>query len=287
LSLFGHPTFYFSLIRKYVIVFGTIFKDLHIKRFNSSGDLEAIIKVPIAYSPLDKMMARMQADASLDRESAITLPRMAFEITNYSYDGDRAFQTLNRVVVKHPTNPNKALYQYESVPYNFDISLNIMVKNAEDGVKIIEQILPFFRPEWTITAELIEQTGQLIDLPVVMRGQPTVVDTYDDQTFERRVMVWNIPFTIKGFVYGPVREKPIIKVVKQQFKLNAPGAELEDSVGNTDINIVGRITTTPGLTANGEPTSNSAASIDYNLIEVDDDYGFIIDFEGDQIIEED
>lgn len=277
--MFGHGVFYFSTIRKMVIYFGTIFNDLKITRTDATGDVVATLKIPLSYAPKDKMLARVDADPEITRQTAIYLPRMSFEMTGLAYDGARKLNTVSRQVVKDNSNANKLKAQYNPVPYNFDFNLYVYVKNAEDGTKIIEQILPFFTPDWTATVNLIPEMNVAMDIPIILNSL-SMEDTYDGSFEERRAIIWTLNFTVKGWIYGPIVSKPIIKIANTQFFVPSGGsqANVAASVGETDV--IGRVTVKPGLDANGNPTSNPNTTINYSLIEVDDDFGYVITTEG-------
>jgi hypothetical protein len=277
--MFGHGTFYFSTIRKMVVYFGTVFNDVRITRTDGEGNPVALIKVPLTYAPKDKMLARVDSDPNIQRQAAIVLPRMSFEMTGLAYDGGRKLNTFAAQVVKDDSNASKLKRQYNPVPYNFDFNLYIYVKNAEDGTKIIEQILPFFTPDWTATVNLIPEMNIAMDIPIIL-DSIGVEDSYDGQFQERRAIIWTLSFTVKGWIYGPIVSKPIIKVANTQFFVPTGGssANTVQAVGNTDV--IGRITVTPGLLANGSPTTNASATIPWQQIEVDDDFGFIVQSEG-------
>lgn len=277
--MFGHGVFYFSTIRKMVIYFGTIFNDLKITRTNAEGDVVATLKVPLSYAPKDKMLARVDADPEIQKQTAIYLPRMSFEMTGLAYDGARKLNTVSRQVVKDNSNANKLKAQYNPVPYNFDFNLYVYVKNAEDGTKIIEQILPFFTPDWTATVNLIPEMNVAMDIPIILNSL-SMEDTYDGSFEERRAIIWTLNFVVKGWIYGPVVSKPIIKIANTQFFVPSGGsqANVAASVGETDV--IGRVTVKPGLDANGNPTSDANVSISYSSIEVDDDFGYVITSEG-------
>jgi len=277
--MFAHAPYYFSTVRKMVIYFGTIFNDCYITRTDEEGAVTQLMRVPLTYSPKDKLLVRVDADPEIQRQWAITLPRMGFEMTGLRYDEDRKLNTSGMNVVKDNSDANKLKRQYNPVPYDFDFNLYIMVKNAEDGTKIVEQILPFFTPEWTATVNLIPEMNVAMDIPVVLRSVD-IKDEYEGNFETRRAIVWTLSFTVKGWLYGPVVSKPIIKISKMQFYVpQTPGANVETvSVGTSDV--MGEIITTPGLLANGSPTTNSTLSIDTSLIEIDDDFGFCVDVSG-------
>ena len=270
--MFGQ-TFYFSTIRKYVTLFGTLFNDIHVIRTDTSGKTTAFIKVPITYAPKEKMLARTQQDPNIDRPTAVlTLPMMSFEMTSINYDRDRKLNTIGRSAVKN-TNNNSLKYQYNPVPYNFGFRLYVMVKNAEDGTKIIEQILPYFTPDFTATVNLIPEMEIKLDIPVILNNI-SQEDTYTGNFAERQALIWTLDFTLKGSVYGPIKSGKIIKYANVVF-YEAHTQNIQDAVGNTDP--ASYVQIRPGLTANGEPTSNAANSIDANLINATDDFGYIIE----------
>jgi hypothetical protein len=272
--MFGH-TWYFSTIRKYVILFGTLFNDIHITRNNAAGDTTHLLKVPLSYAPKEKMLTRFENDPNIDRETAVLLPRMSFEMASVSYDGSRKLNTLGKIAVKD-SNTNKLKYQYNPVPYNFDFTLYVYVKNAEDATKIIEQILPFFTPDWTSTVNLIPEMNVSMDIPITLNNI-SIEDTYEGDFKARRALIWTLNFTLKGYIYGPIKKSAVIKFANTSFYIPTVD-DLRTAVGNTSPN--DRVTVAPGLDANGNPTSNASISINRSLIEADDDFGFITNISG-------
>jgi T4-like virus Myoviridae tail sheath stabiliser len=270
--MFGQ-IFYFSTIRKYVTLFGTLFDNIHVIRTDVNGNMTAFIKVPITYAPKEKMLARVQQDPNIDRPTAtITLPTMSFEMTSVSYDPNRKLNTITRSAVVNPSDANSSNYQYNPVAYNFGFRLYILVKNAEDGTKIIEQILPYFTPDFTTTINLIPEMNVSMDIPLVL-NHITQEDSYEGNFTERRSLTWTLDFTMKGYIYGPVKTGKIIKYTNTVFYI-AQTANVADAVSNTDP--VSYIQIRPGLDANGNPTSNASISVNTNLITANSDYGYII-----------
>ena len=266
--------FYFSLIRKYIICFGTLFNNIYITRTDKTGTVKDLIRVPITYGPKDKALARVIQDPNIDRPSATyPLPMMSFEMTNFAYDTDRKMQTINRFSV-NDTDRSKKKYQYMPVPYNIGFQLSILAKNAEDGTKIVEQILPYFTPDWTITANIIPEMNVKQDIPIVLE-RVNLDDVYDGDFANRRSMVWTLDFTLKGYLYGPVKTTKVIKFANTQFFVPPDTATSITDVDPTNPTAIIHIQ--PGLTANGQPTSNSSLSIPVSEILATDDYGFVID----------
>jgi hypothetical protein len=277
--MFGSP-FYFSMLRKYVILMGTLVNNIRITRTDTSGNVTSLIKVPVTYAPKDKMLARVLQDPDIDRPSAVVpLPMISFEMGRMSYDGTRKLPTINKIAVKNATEINKLKYQYNPVPYNIEFKVYVYAKNAEDGTKIIEQILPYFTPDWTTTVKLIPEMEVTMDIPIIL-NDISYSDNYDGAFQKRRAIIWTLDFVLKGYIYGPVKSNGIIKFVKTNFYL--PDTEyggIPNVVG--DLPVVERVTSQPGLTANGNPVSyfgqpnNTIATVAYNDIEVSDDFGFV------------
>jgi hypothetical protein len=168
-------------------------------------------------------------------------------------------------------------YQYNPVPYDMTFQLYIMVKNAEDGTRIIEQILPFFAPEWTATLNINPDLGVKYDVPVILNSVKSQ-DTYEGTFETRRALIWTLTFTMRGYLFGPTKQGKIIKQVEVNL-LDGRGQTIDQMVANTSLLNTVEITIIPGLTANGEPTSNASLSIDKSEIESTDDYGFITDIQ--------
>lgn len=270
--MFGQ-TFYHSLIRKYVILVGTLVNDIHITRTDKDGNTIFFLKVPVTYGPKDKMLARITQDPGIDRPTAtMPLPMISFEMGQMSYDKDRKLNTIHKVSVKSD-DKNKFKYQYNYVPYNIAFKIYVYAKNAEDGTKIIEQILPFFTPDWTTTVNLISEMEETKDIPVIL-NKVSYSDNYDKDFKERRAIIWELDLTLKGYLYGPIKKSGIIKFVNVNlYTPSVPDGKLAYAVGNTSI--AEKVTVQPGLTANGQPTTNINETIPYTEISVDDDYGFI------------
>lgn len=259
-----------GVIRKYVIFFGSLFDQVYLTRDNADGEREQTMKVPLNFGPKEKFLARLQGNPDLDREIAIQLPRMAFEVTNIYYDPSRKLTGTGIIKSPDPVNPTKSHYMYNPVPWNIDFSLYIMTKNIEDKYRIIEQILPFFGPEFVGTLELANQKEY--NVPITINSVDEQ-DTYEGSFTERRAIISTLTFTLKGWVFGPVRCGSIINQVEVNIKI--PEGFVADAGPSTPNTV--EMVITPGLTSNGEPTSNASLTIDKNLISADDNYGYITD----------
>ena len=277
--MFSTP-FYFSLLRKYVILVGTLFNNVKITRSDTEGNVNTLIKVPITYAPKDKMLARVNQDPAIDRPTAtIPLPAISFEMGKMTYDGTRKLNTIGKLSVKDADNASKFKYQYNPVPYNIQFRVYVYAKNAEDGTKIIEQILPYFTPDWTTTVTLIPEMNINMDIPVILNNIE-YQDTYDGSFKERRAIIWSLDLVLKGYLYGPVKKSGIIKFVNTNFYIpSVPDGQLANAVNTTPI--AEKVTIQPGLDANANPINyfggpnNDLGTIAYSLIEPDDNYGYI------------
>lgn len=261
--------FYHSLFKKYVVVFGTLFNNIFIERKNADGTLEQTFKIPIAYGPREKFLARVEDNPDAAALTAIKLPRMAFEVTDISYAPERKLQTLNKLSSKKNINGvNVYSKVFNPVPYNIGFRLDIMTKTMEDGLRIVEQILPYFTPEWTVSAKLLgEDFDNVTDIPLVLNSV-NIDDSYAADFTIRRVLTFSLTFTMKCYFFGPVTESKLIKIA--DVRLYA------DTTANTGVVTT---LTRPGLTASGEPTSNLELSVALSQIDEDDNYGFIVTVE--------
>ena len=267
--MFGQ-NFYHETTRRLIIYFGTIFNDIVITREDADGNLIDSIKVPISYAKKEKMLARISQDPNLTGEAAIVLPRMSFFFNDYIYDGERKLQTLNRVVAKDDNDVNKFKYQYQAVPYNLDFTLWIYVKNSEDGTKIMEQILPYFTPDWTAHINLVPELDIAYKIPIIYNTSSSE-EIYESNFITRQVLVWQMNFTMKAYMFGPVKKAPIIKFA-------TTNARFGDQDEYTEV--IDQVIVTPGLDANGNPTTNAEVSISPLLIDLEDDWDYVVQRSG-------
>lgn len=282
--MFGH-SFYHELTRKYVVLFGNLFNNIKINRVDEENNTTQNLVVPIDYSPRRKPMAlkergkRPMIDQAGDGNieySAIQVPRMGFEITNISYDGNRQLQSTlqNR---KISSNPRLMHVQYVPVPFTIDFNLYIIGKYQQDNLRIVEQILPFFTPDLVVGIKLVPDLGLEFDIPVEMVGQD-FSDDYDGDISERRTLTWTLSFSMKCWYLGPVtKQGPIKKIIMDFYTPGSGGPVTGEDIVNTPRN--SRVTIVPGLTADGNPTSDPNKTIPYLQINADDDFGFIETYE--------
>lgn len=206
--MFGSQ-YYHGTIRKYVIAFGNLFNDLVLQRLDSQGNRIQSIAVPIAYGPKEKWMVRLQQDPDFEEGVAITLPRLGFEITGFTYDPQRKLPSTLLNCAAVDGFQDRVNTQYSPIPYDIQFSLSAFVQNADDGAQIAEQILPYFRPEFTTNINLIPDMDVTVDTPVVLQAM-TVEDTYEGDYQTRRALIYNFEFVVKGYMYGPIRTSGLI-----------------------------------------------------------------------------
>lgn len=279
-------TFNHDTIRKYVIAFGSLFNEIYLNRTDNSNAVQQSILVPLTYAPKDKLLQRVKGDPNLDRPVAMVLPHLAFEWTTMNYDGNRKHLSINKVAVVEDSEKSRVRYQYNGVPYDFSFNLYIMAKNTVDGTRLIEQILPFFHPEFSSEVDLIPELNLTYDITVQIAGSPTIEDVYEGNFDQRRAIIWTIPFILKGYLFGPTKKKPLIKkAITNMYATPVAVPMLESAANNSERDFTSTIT--PGLTANGEPTTNAELTIDYTEIQANDPWDYIIQFERGLIEDED
>jgi len=207
--------FYHEILRKTVIGFGTLFNNINIRHKDASGTNFSVLKVPLAYGPMQKFLARIQQQPDLDRETAITLPRLSFEMQGLQYDPTRKTGIAQTFLTKNGTNAKKV---YMPVPYNIAFELSIMSKLSDDALQILEQIVPYFQPSFNITVNLISSIGEKKDIPIVLESI-NYSDQYEGGFESRRTIIYTLAFTAKTYLFGPVADNPegLIKKVDVDY----------------------------------------------------------------------
>jgi len=207
--------FYHETMRKIVVSFGTLFNNIQIVRKNSSGAVVQSMKVPLAYGPQQKFLARLNADPSLASKVAVTLPRLGFEMNGITYDPSRKLNRVQkfRKVKSSTDNSNKLDSQYMPVPYNIEFTLYAMAKNSDDALQIVEQILPYFQPDYTLTVNDMADMGIKRDVPIILNSV-SYEDNYQGDFTERRAIIYTMTFTAKFYLYGPVTSSGVIKTIQ-------------------------------------------------------------------------
>jgi hypothetical protein len=203
-------SYYWGTIRKSIIAFGNMFNNIEIDRKNSAGNTVQAIKVPLAYAPRQKFLSRIdQAPDADSRNVQITLPRMSFEIIKVSYDSTRKLASTqkNRNITGAT---NEVRTQFVPVPYNIQLNLYVYVKNSDDGLQIIEQILPYFNPDYNLTVKAVPEMNINHDIPIVL-DNIDFTDSYDGSFNDRRAIIWTLSFTLKTNFFGPASKQGIIR----------------------------------------------------------------------------
>ena len=194
--------FYHEIIRKTVIAFGTLFNDVHIRHQDAAGKDINEMKVPVSYGPRQKFLARIQQQPDLNKATQITLPRMSFEVNNITYDPSRKTGVTQTFKVKDGKQVKKV---FMPVPYNLGFELNILTKLQDDSLQILEQVLPFFQPGFTLTIDLVNSIGEKRDVPMVL-DSINFTDDYEGNFETRRALIYTLNFTAKTFMFGPVAD---------------------------------------------------------------------------------
>lgn len=211
--MFGHD-FYHGTLRRYVILFGNLFNELQIKRFDSSGsNIINNVSIPIAYGPKQRAIERALADPTGFKSIAVTLPRMTFAMSSLSYAPSRKLNSSLKLRNNVFDESQKTFSNvYAPVPYDMGFTLSVLTKNAEDGTQIIEQILPFFTPDYTVTMKALPNMSLNLDVPIELTSVASD-DSYEGDFDIKRVLTWDLTFTVKGYLFGPVSKSKYIAEV--------------------------------------------------------------------------
>ena len=196
--------FYHEITRKTVIAFGTLFNDIYVRHEDGAGNDISEMKVPVSYGPRQKFLARIQQQPELNKATQISLPRMSFEISSITYDSSRKSGITQTFKVKDGEQMKKV---FMPVPYNLGFELNILTKLQDDGLQILEQILPFFQPGFTLSVDLVKSIGEKRDIPMVLQSI-TQQDDYEGDFATRRALIYTLQFTAKTFMFGPIADTP-------------------------------------------------------------------------------
>lgn len=229
--MLSNQHFYHRSIRKIVTSFGTIFNDIEVVRFDKNNNPKERFKVPLSYGAKEKYLTRITSDPTLTRSINTLVPRISFNLDSLSYDPTRKqISTIRNFSANTTTKVNS---QFVPVPYNFEFSLSIFVRNTEDGTQILEQILPFFTPDFTLTVDFIPAMNQKYDIPVILNDVTSSVE-YEGDMSETRLIMWDLSFTVKAYMWPPIKTSEIIRQANTNISLNS-------NMSNTIV----RIVTTP------------------------------------------
>lgn len=230
-----HTTYYFGTLRKIIVAFGSLFNDINIVRFDVNGNPIKTIKVPLAYGPKQKWVQRINQRNSITStrnktvDVGMTMPRMAFELTRIEYDPARQTNPLQKRAVTNPADSNRRLYQRNPVPYDISFNLHILVKNVDDGMQIVEQILPYFTPDYAVTIKEVPQLDVDRDVSIIYAGMSSE-DSYEGSFQDMRVVTWTLQFVAKAYFYPPITDGSIIKTIYDNFYTQPDMQTVEASV---------------------------------------------------------
>ena len=251
--MLGQSQFYHETIRKLVVAFGSMFNDIHLVRKNNAGVITQTMKVPLAYGPKQKFLARLRQDATLDNKVAVTLPRIGFEITGLTYDPARKLNRVQKYKKVKSGTDKKLDTQYMPVPYNLEFALSIMSKNSDDGLQILEQILPYFQPDYTVTMIEDRTMDTKRDIPFVLNNVD-YEDSYTGSLTTSRRIIYTLTFTAKIYLFGPISTSAVIKTVS---------ADLYSDTGSNAPRVE-RVTVTPNPTsADKDDTYTYTTTLDF------------------------
>ena len=213
--------FYNETIRKSVIAFGTLFNNINIKKFAADGKSISTVKVPIAYGPMQRFLARVEQQSNFDDNVAITLPRLSFELQSYTYDPARKASPIQKFFFMTPDDKKKVKKMFLPVPYDIGFRLSFATKLQDDALQIIEQILPFFQPSYQVTVNMLEGADEKRDIPFTLRNV-SFVDEYEGDFSTRRFIQYDLDFICKTYFYQevPTDESGLIKKVQIDYAAN-------------------------------------------------------------------
>jgi len=243
--------FYWGTIRKAVVAFGNMFNNITVDRKDSNGDIIQTIKVPLSYSPKQKFLTKIRQQPNIDTQSLqVIVPRMGFEMVSLDYDPNRKIAPIQQS--RTINSSTSASAQYAPTPYNINMLLYIYVKNQDDGLQIVEQILPYFNPDYNLTLKAIPELDIKNDLPILLNSIG-FEDDYEGDMTTRRSIIWTMNFIMKLNFYGPVNKQGIIKKV------------ISTTYNDENLNVIlQKISATSS--ANATPTS------DYTYIDTFEDF---------------
>lgn len=224
--MLGNAQFYHRTIRKMVVVFGTMFNDLEIVRYTQSGAPKEKLKVPLSYGPKERYLTQITSDPNLIKSVNSVIPRMSFNLDSLEYDANRKqISTLQNFAGATSTGVNT---QYLPVPYNFEFSLSIFVRNTEDGTQILEQILPFFTPDFSVVVDFIPSMDQKYTVPIILNSVASTVE-YEGGMSDgtTRLIVWDLTFTAKSFIWPPVKTGKLINAANTNINIDLSSTSIQ------------------------------------------------------------
>ena len=212
---------YNKILRRCVIGFGTLFNNIECRKENKDGSVYSRMKVPLAYGPRQKFLARLEQQADLNQKVAITVPRLSFEMTGISYDSARKLAPTTLTLKANTANAVKK--QFTPVPYNVDFELNVISKTNDEALEILEQIVPIFQPSYQMTIKLVDEMSDFRDVPIILNSI-NYSDDYEGSFDEKKITLITMQFTVKAYIFGPVGTQAPIKKAKADVYTTMPSA---------------------------------------------------------------
>ena len=255
--------YYHEIVRKTIIAFGTLFNDIHIRHQDGDGNDVSDMKVPLAYGPSQKFLARLTQQADLNKPIQITMPRMSFEMTSIQYDSTRKSSLVQ--TSKTCDDGSKVKKVFMPVPYNIGFELNILSKLNDDSLQILEQILPYFQPHFNLTVDLVQSIGEKRDIPIVLESV-NFQDDYEGNFDTRRALIHTLQFTAKTYLFGPIADSSdgLIRKVQVDMYSSTDRATAKREMRYT-------VTPTAKEDKNNDGVINQA---DHDLLMPGDNFGF-------------
>ena len=232
--------FYNEIFRSVIIGFGSMFNGIEIQHKNESDNSISTLRVPLAYGPTQKFLARIEQQANLNKSTQMSLPRMSFEFTDLQYDPTRKSTQTQQFVVKNSTG-SEIKKGYVPVPYNMTIQLSVMTKLNDDMLQIIEQILPYFQPTYNLPINFLGDFKEKRDVPIQLEGI-SMEDDYEGNFETRRALVYTLTFTAKTFLFGPLSDVSgdIIRKVTIGYVAGSSGPGLRNPERDLTYRVVPR-----------------------------------------------
>ena len=219
--MLGNDPYYHEILKKTVVGFGSMFNQIFLIRKDNSGNIKQKMKIPLSYGPKEKFLTRLKEDPNLSKSVAISLPRIGFELGSFNYDSARKLNKINTIKIPKVGDTKAVSKQFSPVPYSVSFELYIMVKNSDDGIQIVEQILPTFSPSYTMTIKDSSELNNIQDIPIILESI-NYEDSYDGDFATRRAIIYTLSFTAQVNLYGPVTSSGIIKKVDTSMYADVP-----------------------------------------------------------------
>ena len=260
--------YYHEIIRKTIIAFGTLFNDIHVRHTDQAGNAAGELKVPLAYGPSQKFLARLTQQADLNKAVQITMPRMSFEMTSIDYDSSRKSSLVQ--TFKTCDDGSKVKKVFMPVPYNIGFELNVLSKLNDDSLQILEQILPYFQPHFNLTIDLVESIGEKRDIPIILESI-NFQDDYEGNFDTRRALIHTLRFTAKTYLFGHIADSSDGLIRKVQVDMYS---DTNRKTAKREM----RYTVTPTSKVDRND-DNVIDNSDHLLLQPGDDFGFDEDWQ--------